>query len=191
MKVLRAAAKVIILHRLFSRVRASLSPHLREASMTHSRLFTAAMLLGLAVGATQTLRAQTSAPPATPAGDGFTWGPAPAVFPPGAQMAVLQGNPAAAGQVFTVRLRMPDGYTIAPHWHPTDEMVTVIDGTFLVGVGDRLDESKFLPPLAAGGFITAAAHMNHYARARGATVVQVTAVGPFAITYVNPADMPH
>ncbi|HEY0997663.1 MAG TPA: cupin domain-containing protein [Gemmatimonadaceae bacterium] len=128
---------------------------------------------------------------AVPAGDeGFTWGPAPAVFPAGATMAVLQGDPSVAGAPFTVRLRFPNGYVIPPHWHPTDENVTVIAGNFLVGMGDRYDASKFMPPLRAGAFITAPSRMNHFAMARGATEVQVHAIGPFAMTYANQADTP-
>jgi quercetin dioxygenase-like cupin family protein len=118
----------------------------------------------------------------------ITWGPAPAVFPAGAKFAVLQGDPSKA-ELFTVRLEFPSGYTIPPHFHPTDEHVTVISGTFLVGMGDKAD---FTHPvvLPAGGFITAGANMHHFGRARGRTVVQVHAMGPFALTYVNPADDP-
>lgn len=123
-------------------------------------------------------------------GEELQWGPAPAVFPAGAEMAVMQGDPSAADRIFTVRLRFPNGYILPPHWHPTDEHVTVIDGTFLVGVGDQFDANGFLPALRAGGFITANAHMNHFAMARGRTVVQVHAIGPFAMTYVNPKDDP-
>jgi len=117
-----------------------------------------------------------------------TWGPAPGVFPPGAKMAVLQGDPGQTA-LFTVRLEMPDGYRIAAHWHPTDEHITVISGTFLVGMGDVLDTAR-TTALPAGGFVTAPAKMNHYAIARGKTVVQVHAMGPFALTYVNPKDDP-
>jgi quercetin dioxygenase-like cupin family protein len=116
------------------------------------------------------------------------WGPAPAVFPAGAQMAVLQGDPAGAG-LFTVRLRMPDGYRIAPHTHPTDEHVTVIRGTFRVGMGTTFN-GKGLMPLPAGGFVTAPANQPHFAVAQGETIVQVHAMGPFALTYVNPTDNP-
>lgn len=117
------------------------------------------------------------------------WGPAPAVFPAGAEMAVLQGNPGGTGE-FTVRLRMPNGYRIAPHTHPTDENVTVISGTFLVGMGSKFDAKSMLT-LHAGGFVTAPAQGAHYAEAQGRTIVQVNAIGPFALTYVNPADTPH
>jgi quercetin dioxygenase-like cupin family protein len=154
-----------------------------------------------AEGDVNPLQAQTPSgtkSPANPAGSrsasprdqGFKWGPAPAVFPKGAEMAVLEGDPSAAGKIFTVRLRLPNGYVIPAHWHPTDESVTVIEGTFLVGLGDRYDPSKFAATLRPGGFITAKAHMNHFAMARGPTVVQVHAMGPFAMTYVNPADDP-
>jgi len=118
----------------------------------------------------------------------LNWGPAPAVFAAGAKMAVLQGNP-GSNELFTVRLSMPDGYKIAAHWHPTDEHITVISGTFLVGMGDTLNAAK-TTALPAGGFVTAPAKMNHYAIARGPTVVQVHAMGPFSLTYVNPKDMP-
>ncbi len=120
--------------------------------------------------------------------DGFVWGPAPAVFPPGAQMAVLQGDP-SGNALFTVRLRLPDRYVIPPHTHPTDEIVTVISGTFRVGMGRTFDRSNMIT-LREGGFVIAPANHEHFAAARGTTVVQVHAMGPFAMTYVNPADTP-
>lgn len=121
-------------------------------------------------------------------GEDFQWGPAPAIFPAGAQMAVLQGNPGGA-EMFTVRLRFPNGYRIAPHTHPTDEHVTVVSGHFLVGMGETAD-AKAMMTLKSGGFVTAPANHAHYAVAQGPTVVQVSAMGPFAMTYVNAADTP-
>ena len=118
----------------------------------------------------------------------FTWGPAPAIFPAGAQMAVLQGDPGGTS-LFTVRLRFPNGYKIAPHTHPTDEHVTVVEGTFLVGMGETAVEKGMLT-LKEGGFVTAPANHAHYAMAKGRTIVQIHAIGPFALTYVNPADTP-
>lgn len=89
------------------------------------------------------------------------WGPAPPVLPAGAKMAVLAGDPAGTGLV-TVRLQMPAGYKIPPHWHPTDEHVTVISGSLALGMGDVLDEekSKVLKP---GGYGVAQANMHHFA----------------------------
>jgi quercetin dioxygenase-like cupin family protein len=116
------------------------------------------------------------------------WGPAPAVFPAGAKMAVLSGDPSKR-DLFTVRLDMPSGYKIAPHYHPTDEHITVLSGNFLVGMGDKLD-AKNTTSLKAGGFATAPAQQHHFGIARGHTIVQVHAIGPFQLTYVNPADDP-
>jgi quercetin dioxygenase-like cupin family protein len=103
-------------------------------------------------------------------------------------MAVLQGNPGTTGP-FTVRLRFPAGYKIAPHTHPTEEQLTVISGSFSVGMGKTFD-AKTMSRLNAGGFATAPAGMAHYAAANGATVVQINSMGPFAMTYINPADTP-
>ena len=121
-------------------------------------------------------------------GAAITWGPAPAVFPAGAKMAVLQGDPSTSA-MFTVRLDFPDGYRFPAHFHPTDEHITVISGTFLVGMGDSIDLAKTMA-LPAGGFVTAGANMHHFAVARGRTIVQVSAMGPFALTYVNSSDAP-
>lgn len=118
----------------------------------------------------------------------LSWGPAPPVFPAGAKMAVLQGDPSQP-VLFTVRLELPDGWRVAPHFHPTDEGLTVISGTFLVGMGDALDATH-TKTLKAGDFGTVAANMHHYAIARGKTVVQVHAMGPFILTYVDPKDDP-
>ena len=116
------------------------------------------------------------------------WGPAPAVFPAGARMAVLSVDPNSTG-TFVIRLKMPAGYKIPAHNHPTDEYATVITGDFALGMGDKLDAAKSAH-LAVGGFAEAPAHMNHFAWTKGGAVVQISADGPFAMTYVNPADDP-
>ena len=147
------------------------------------RFLTSAALLVLFAATASAQKSDAAA-----SGSNFKWGPAPAVFPAGAQMAVLEGDPSGSG-LFTVRLRMPDGYKIAPHTHPTDENVTVISGTFRVGMGEKF-EKKGMLTLHAGGFVTAPQGHAHFAQASGETIVQVHAIGPFALTYVNPADMP-
>jgi hypothetical protein len=81
--------------------------------------------------------------------DAIPYGPAPPFVQPGAQLAVLEGNPLAPSGDYTVRLKMPDGYRIAPHWHPKRENVTVISGTFKVGMGDHFDEAACRPFLPA------------------------------------------
>ena len=135
-----------------------------------------------------TAAAQGSIAPPTPP-QSVKWSPAPAVFEPGAQIAVMQGDPSKAGEEFTVRLRFPNGYKVKPHTHPTTEHVTVLAGTFLVGMGSTFDRTKMVA-LEPGGFVSAPAEHAHYAAARGETVVQIHAIGPFALTYSNPSDAP-
>jgi len=119
---------------------------------------------------------------------GMKWGDPPPVFEKGSSMAVLSGNPGEAGP-FVVRLKMPAGYKIAPHWHPTDEHVTVISGTFVLGMGDSVNQAA-MKSLGPGGYALLPAEMRHYAMAKGPTVVQVHGTGPFQLNYVNPADDP-
>jgi quercetin dioxygenase-like cupin family protein len=116
------------------------------------------------------------------------WGAPPPVFPPGAKFAVIAGDPAATGLV-TVRFEMPPGYAIPPHFHPTDEHVTVLKGAFSIGMGDVVDKAHALT-LSPGGYGIAMANMHHYAYTATGATVQVHMQGPFAITYVNPADDP-
>jgi quercetin dioxygenase-like cupin family protein len=121
--------------------------------------------------------------------DHLTWGPAPAILPAGARLAVLEGDPTKPGP-FTMRLSMPAGYRIPPHFHQADEHVTVISGAFQVGMGDTFDEGK-LTTLPPGTFGVIPPGMRHFARADKATVVQLHGVGPWGLTYVNPADQPN
>lgn len=119
---------------------------------------------------------------------GLRWGPAPPSLPRGAQLAVLDGNPQAPG-LFTIRLRFPPGYAVAPHRHPSTEYVTVISGRLGLGMGQRMNRAR-AATLVPGGFVVAPANMNHYAFTRTGAVIQITSTGPFAVTYVNPADDP-
>jgi len=116
------------------------------------------------------------------------WSAAPPVLPKGAMIAVLSGDPAASGPI-VLRLKLPAGYKIPAHWHPTDEHVTVLSGTFYIGMGDKLDPTQG-HAFTAGGYAVAPAHMNHYAWTSTGATVQVNLMGPFALTYVNPADDP-
>ena len=116
------------------------------------------------------------------------WGAAPPVLPPGAQIAVLDGDPGKDG-FFSLRLKFPDGYKIAPHWHPTDENIVVVSGTFVMGMGDTRNEAT-MHALPAGSFTIMPKTGRHYATARGETVVQIYGPGPFVVNYVNPADKP-
>ena len=121
--------------------------------------------------------------------DTISWGPVPPSLAPGAQLAVLEGDPGAATGDFTVRLKMPDGYRVAPHWHPHRENVTIISGTFKVGMGDTFDKDK-MTAFPAGSFAFLDPDMHHYAMASGEVIVQVHGMSPFQINYVNPQDDP-
>jgi hypothetical protein len=121
--------------------------------------------------------------------DQMPYGPAPAFVPAGASLAVLEGNPMAATGDYTIRLKMPDGYKIAPHWHPKRENVTVISGTLKVGMGDKFDESKMMT-FAATSFAYLDPSMHHYVMASGETVVQIHGVAPVKFNYVDPKDDP-
>ncbi len=116
------------------------------------------------------------------------WGAPPPAFQPGAQFAVLEGDPSKAGP-FVVRIKMPDGYKVMPHGHPTDEHVTVVSGTLNAGMGDKWDDAS-MKTFTAGGFATMPRKTAHYVTAKGETVVQVHATGPFELVYVNPKDDP-
>jgi hypothetical protein len=146
---------------------------------------TGAMALALIAGAAG---AQKPAAKGTGASNSLTWGPAPDAFPAGAKMAVERGDPGKSGE-FIVRLSMPASYRIPPHWHPTDEHVRVRSGTLLVGMGDTLNPAKAMH-MAAGDTGSIPAKMHHFAMTDGATVISIRAMGPFAMTYINPANDP-
>jgi quercetin dioxygenase-like cupin family protein len=116
------------------------------------------------------------------------WEPAPAILPPGAQAAVLFGDPSREG-LFVLRLKFPAGYSVAPHMHPVDEVVTVISGTFNVGMGETVDRRK-AQSLPAGGFHALPPGMAHYVFMEEETVIQISTNGPWGLTYINPKDDP-
>jgi hypothetical protein len=103
-------------------------------------------------------------------------------------MAVLEGDPAKEG-LFTMRLLLPDGMVISPHWHTQIEHVTVIAGTLNIGMGEKFDKSA-TRAMPAGSFGFWPPQMRHYGWIKGETVLQLHGQGPWTITYVNPADDP-
>lgn len=116
------------------------------------------------------------------------WMDGPPSIPPGAKFAVIEGDPKIAG-LFTMRLWFPADYKIGAHWHPADEHITVISGTFLMGLGDKFDDGK-LHPLSTGSFAVMATGTRHFAATTKETVVQLHGMGPWGINYVNPSDDP-
>ncbi len=116
------------------------------------------------------------------------WSPGPPALPAGAKLAVLEGDPSKEG-IFTMRLSAPAGYRIPPHWHAAFEHVTVISGTVGLGMGDAFDKGKG-HTLPVGGFAYMAATSHHFFWTESDAVVQIHAMGPWQIYYVNPADDP-
>jgi quercetin dioxygenase-like cupin family protein len=149
-----------------------------------------ALLIALATGLTIAAASRSAAAtePVLLDSASIKWGDVPPAFPRGAKMAVLYGDPSKEG-LFIVRLKMPANYTVQAHWHPTDESVTVVSGTCSFGMGDKFD-AKQLRNFAAGSFVVAPAKHNHFVTSKKGCTVEVAAMGPFAITYVNPADDP-
>lgn len=156
---------------------------------THSRILVMTLL---AAGPSALAQEPKSVAPApahvmvTPAD--VQWADGPGSVPAGAKFAVIEGDPKNAA-LFTMRLKLPANYRIPAHWHPADEHVTVLSGTFHMGMGDKLDAAKG-KGLGAGSFAVMPARTRHYAWTNEETVIQLHGMGPWAINYVNPADDP-
>lgn len=107
----------------------------------------------------------------------------------GCELAAVSGDPSGEGAPFVLRIRCADGTKIPPHWHPTDENLTVLKGTFLVATGEAFDETK-LQTMNVGNFILMPKEMRHFAMNKGETIVQIHGAGPFKVNWVNPSEVP-
>lgn len=123
--------------------------------------------------------------------DEIDWGPAPPAFESGAEVAILEGDPSAEGEVYTLRLRMPADYSIAPHTHPLPERATVLSGTLYLGDDENMtkESAKRIEP---GTYFTIPPGSVHYviSGGEGETVLHITSVGPLELNYVNEEDDP-
>jgi quercetin dioxygenase-like cupin family protein len=106
----------------------------------------------------------------------------------GCDLAAVSGDSNAEGAPFVLRIRCADGTRVPAHWHPTDENLTVLKGTFLVGMGETYDENK-LQTMNVGNFILMPKEMRHFAMNKGEVIVQIHGTGPFKVNWVNPADV--
>lgn len=116
------------------------------------------------------------------------WKDGPASLPKGAQIAILEGDPAKEG-MFVMRVRVPDGFHIPAHTHPKPERVTIMSGTFKLAMGDHLTKAD-ATTLPAGTYGVWPPGMVHAVWTEGETIVQFHGMGPWVINYVNPADDP-
>jgi len=158
-------------------------------------LWEVAMKIGFAVLAAvviaspvPTVMAQTSAEHKVVQSQDIQWKPVSAALPPGAQSAVLLGDSSKEG-LFITRLKAPKGYRIPPHTHPNQEVVTVISGTINLGMGETADPAK-AKALPAGTLYATPPGIAHFVRFEEETVIQVNAIGPWGIKYINPKDDP-
>lgn len=141
------------------------------------RTLTGCALLSLVIGATaMPLTAQAAAPK-------LAW-MVPPFMPRGATVAVVSGDPNRSGP-YVMQISMPGGYVFPSHWHYGEEHFVVKSGTFWFAMGDAVD-LKAMKAMKTGESGTVPAKAHHYGRAEGATIIEVSAVGPFSITYVPP-----
>ena len=129
------------------------------------------------------------ASPALAKGHMAKWMAGPPGLPAGSTFMVVKGDPGKAG-MFTIRAKLPANYTVPPHFHATDEKVSVkAGGPLTYGMGDKIDTSSSASA-EKGYHVTMAANMHHWASTTAPTTIEVSAMGPFSITYVNPKDDP-
>ena len=141
-------------------------------------------MAALAVAAYSQEKKESAAPPKIMHFGDLKWTP----IIKGCDLANVAGDPSAEGAPFVVRLRCVDGAKIPAHWHPTNENVTVLKGTFLAGMGETFDETK-MTAMNVGNFVTMPKEMRHFAMSKGETIVQVHGAGPFKVNWVNPSEV--
>lgn len=137
------------------------------------------------VAANHLVAAETSAVMLTPAD--LKWSDV-ASLPAGAKLALIEGQMGEAGPI-TARIKFPANYRLPAHWHPGVERVTVLSGTFLYGMGEQADMAR-TTAFPAGSLIVMPPKMTHFVFTKDETIVQLNVMGPWGITYVNPADDP-
>jgi hypothetical protein len=145
----------------------------------------AAVFVAFAIGSTVSWAQSHDHRMITP--NDLKWTDVPSL-PAGAKIAVIEG-PMSEAVPFTIRLKLPANYQIPAHWHPAVERVTVLQGTFYMGVGDRLDTARSMA-LTPGSIMILQPKTNHFAWNKEEVIVQLNGNGPWGITYVNPADDP-
>ncbi len=149
-----------------------------------NKLIVATALLAIAIP----LGAMAQVGHVTEQGDKLKWGPQPPALPPGGQIAVLSGDPGRAVP-YVVRAKLPAGYKIQAHTHPQDEHLTIISGSFHIGMGAKLDQTKG-EKFTAGAYALMPKDMQHYIWFTEDTIIQLHGTGPIEFSYVDPADDP-
>ncbi len=97
----------------------------------------------------------------------------------------VSGDPTKAGALYVIRIHSEAGYIIMPHTHPEDEHITVLKGTWELGMGERFNPNA-LETMEMGGYGLVGKKMAHFAFSKTDAVVQVHGIGPFTTTWVTP-----
>jgi quercetin dioxygenase-like cupin family protein len=148
-----------------------------------------ALLLYLAIaGALHSTHAQTKFDPIAITPSEMRWVTQGSMAAVGMEQVNLVGDPSKPGP-YTLRLKFPAGYRLAPHTHPDHREVTILSGTWYTGYGEKFDESA-LKALPAGSFYTEPANVAHFVEVREPVVIQVSGTGPGGRRFVNPTDNP-
>ena len=161
---------------------------------TKTTLIKASQRFGLVLFATTAMLGDFAMAQTTPGAVALTpgemkWASQGGLAAPGMQQLNLIGDPAKPGP-YTLRLKFPKGFRIAPHSHPDYREVTILSGTFATGYGDKFDTDN-LKILPSGSFYTEPPGMNHFAMTKGeGVVIQITGYGPTGTTYVDPRNDP-
>jgi mannose-6-phosphate isomerase-like protein (cupin superfamily) len=141
-------------------------------------------VLALAQGITPTAtNPPTSHDIVTP--DQLVWKP----IVPGAEMAVVLGDPDKKGGLYVIRLRCKGEVKVPPHWHATDEHITVLEGSFWIGPGEHFDASK-LQEMKVGAHAMMPAGVRHFSFSKADNVIELFGEAPFVVNFVNPEDDP-
>lgn len=156
--------------------------------MNRAVVASAVLALGVALAAAKQTGSNKTSKQVTVTPGEVRWSQAPNSLPAGAQLAVLEGDPGRSGP-FTIRLKLPAKYKVQPHSHPTDERLTVIEGTFYLGMGETFDQ-KAAKAYPAGSFLTLPKGTKHFAFSNGGAVIQISGQGPWDMKYVHPEDDP-
>jgi quercetin dioxygenase-like cupin family protein len=104
---------------------------------------------------------------------------------PGLESASVIGNMFKPGP-YVAMVKFPANFTVRPHSHPEARQYTIISGTWYIGWGSTLDESK-LKALPPGSFYTEPANVPHFVVTKGEPVIiQVSGTGPSASNFIAP-----
>jgi anti-sigma factor ChrR (cupin superfamily) len=156
---------------------------MRISRITGSFVCLGAFVLATVVVSAQQKKEETSAHKIVHYGD-LKWTP----IMKGCDLAPVWGDPSAEEKPFVLRIRCAAGTMVPAHWHPTDEYLTVLKGTFRIAMGETFDEKR-LETMNTGNFTLITKEMRHFGDCPNDCIVQAHGMGPFKVNWVNPAEV--